>query len=71
MVFDVLTRLDDADKSTNTTDVPFSFYPCLAAGLGVLHINETCARQNTAFKSRYEEEFERALAEDEIEHLLK
>ena len=62
LVFDVLTRLDD-DKSTNTVDVPFRFYPCLAAGLAY-YINETCARQNTAWKASYEEEFERALAED-------
>ena len=25
--------MDDADKATNTMDMPFRFYPCFAAGL--------------------------------------
>ena len=29
----VLTRMDDADVGANTLDLPFRFYPCLAAGL--------------------------------------
>ena len=29
----VLSRMDDADVGANTMDVPFRFYPCLAAGL--------------------------------------
>ena len=29
----VLTRMDDADAGANTLDLPFRFYPCLAAGL--------------------------------------
>jgi hypothetical protein len=33
IVYDCLTRLDDADAMVNTIDVPFRFYPCLAAGL--------------------------------------
>lgn len=28
-----LTRMDDADAGANTMQVPFRFYPCLAAGL--------------------------------------
>ena len=31
--YDALTRMDDADVYTNTMDLPFRFYPCLAAGL--------------------------------------
>ncbi len=31
--YDALTRVDDADTQVNTLDVPFRFYPCLAAGL--------------------------------------
>ncbi len=31
--YDALTRMDDADIYTNTMDMPFRFYPCLAAGL--------------------------------------
>ena len=33
IVYDCLTRIDDADTQTNTMDVPFRFYPCLSAGL--------------------------------------
>jgi hypothetical protein len=31
--YDALTRMDDADSFTNSMDLPFRFYPCLAAGL--------------------------------------
>ena len=31
--FNRLTRIEDADAFTDTIDVPFRFYPCLAAGL--------------------------------------
>ena len=30
--FDRLVRMDDADDYTNTMQIPFRFYPCLAAG---------------------------------------
>ena len=33
VVYDALTRIQDADTPTNTVEVPFRFYPCLAAGL--------------------------------------
>ena len=33
LYYDALTRIDDADTFTNTLEVPFRFYPCLAAGL--------------------------------------
>ena len=33
LYYDALTRMDDADTYTNTLDIPFRFYPCLAAGL--------------------------------------
>ena len=33
LVFDRLTRIQDADADVNTVDVPFRFYPCLTAGL--------------------------------------
>ena len=29
LIYDRLTRMDDADTSVNTVDVPFRFYPCL------------------------------------------
>ena len=33
IVYDRLTRMDDADTFINTMEVPFRFYPCLSAGL--------------------------------------
>ena len=33
LVYDRLVRMDDADTQVNTMDMPFRFYPCLAAGL--------------------------------------
>ena len=33
VIYDALTRMDDADTYVNTVDMPFRFYPCLAAGL--------------------------------------
>ena len=32
-IYDRLIRIDDADTSVNTVEIPFRFYPCLAAGL--------------------------------------
>lgn len=64
LVFDVLTRLDDADKTTNTLDVPFRFYPCLAAGLAYYISMKRAPDRIQLLKAAYEEEFERALAED-------
>ena len=64
LVFDALTRLDDADKSTNTVEVPFRFYPCLAAGLAYYISMKRAPDRIQLLKASYEEEFERALAED-------
>ena len=33
LVYDRLTRMNDADTYINTLEVPFRFYPCLTAGL--------------------------------------
>ena len=33
LIINRLVRIEDADASVNTVDVPFRFYPCLAAGL--------------------------------------
>jgi len=64
LVFDVLTRLDDANKSTNTVDVPFRFYPCLAAGLAYYISMKRAPDRIQLLKASYEEEFERARTED-------
>lgn len=64
LVFDCLTRIDDADTYTNTTDVPFRFYPCLAAGLAYYLSIKRAPDRIQVLKAIYDEEFDRAQAED-------
>ena len=60
----VLTRMDDADAATNTMDLPFRFYPCLAAGLAYYMALKRAPDRIQVLKALYEEEFERALSQD-------
>ncbi len=62
--FDVLTRIDDADAVTNTVDVPFRFYPCLAAGLAYYLSIKKAPDRIQMLKTIYDEEFYRAMEED-------
>ena len=64
LVFDRLVRIDDADNPQNTVDVPFRFYPCLAAGLAYYISLKKAPNRVQLLKAVYEEEFERAAAED-------
>jgi hypothetical protein len=64
LVYDALTRIDDADTFTNTVDVPFRFYPCLAAGLAYYLSIKKSPDRIQLLKAIYDEEFERAMAED-------
>ena len=61
----VLTRMDDADAGANTMDMPFRFYPCLAAGLAYYISLKRAPDRTSMLKSLYEEEFQRALDADE------
>ncbi len=61
----VLTRMDDADAGANTMDMPFRFYPCLAAGLAYYISLKRAPERTQMLKSLYEDEFARALAQDE------
>ena len=62
--YDALTRMDDADVYTNTMDMPFRFYPCLAAGLAYYLALKRAPDRVQMLKTVYEEEFERAAVED-------
>tara|TARA_Y100000114_G_scaffold89409_1_gene82931 strand:- start:1082 stop:1750 length:669 start_codon:yes stop_codon:yes gene_type:complete len=62
--YDALTRMDDADAQVNTLDMPFRFYPCLAAGLAYYIALKRAPNRLQLLKAVYEEEFERAMAED-------
>ena len=58
VIFDALTRIDDADVYTNTMDLPFRFYPCLAAGLAYYIALKRAPNRVQLLKAVYEEEFE-------------
>lgn len=62
--YDALTRMDDADTVVNTLEVPFRFYPCLAAGLAYYISIKRAPNRVQLLKAVYEEEFERAMTED-------
>lgn len=62
--YDALTRMDDADTQVNTLDMPFRFYPCLAAGLAYYISIKRAPQRIQLLKAVYEEEFERAFSED-------
>jgi len=64
LYYDALTRIQDADASVNTVDVPFRFYPCLTAGLAYYLAMKRAPDRIKILKAVYEEEFERAAAED-------
>ena len=64
LFYDALTRMDDADIYTNTMDMPFRFYPCLAAGLAYYISIKRAPNRVQLLKAVYEEEFERAATED-------
>tara|TARA_R110000822_G_scaffold128171_12_gene263853 strand:- start:7690 stop:8385 length:696 start_codon:yes stop_codon:yes gene_type:complete len=60
-----LIRMDDADAGANTMQVPFRFYPCLAAGLAYYIALKKAPDRVPMLKEMYEEEFNRALSQDE------
>ncbi len=62
--YDALTRMNDASTGQNTLDMPFRFYPCLAAGLAYYISMKRAPQRVQLLKAVYEEEFERAMAED-------
>lgn len=64
IVYDALTRIDDADNAVNTMAVPFRFYPCLAAGLAYYLAIKRAPERVQLLKSVYEEEINRAIDED-------
>jgi len=62
--FDALTRIQDADAQVNTMEIPFRFIPCLTAGLAYYIAMKKAPDRIQLLKTVYEEEFERAMAED-------
>ena len=56
--------MDDADDYNNTMQMPFRFYPCLAAGLAYYLAIKKAPDRIQVLKAIYDEEFERAQSED-------
>jgi|TARA_R100001530_G_C4320933_1_gene155799 hypothetical protein len=65
LVMNVLTRMDDADAGANTMEMPYRFYPCLAAGLAYYISLKKAPERTAMLKQLYEEEFLRAMNQDE------
>jgi hypothetical protein len=65
LVFNKIVRMDDADTSTNTMDMPFRFYPCFVAGLAYYISLKRAPERTAQLKALYEEEFRRAADQDE------
>lgn len=64
LVYDRLVRIDDADAQQNTVEVPFRFYPCLAAGLAYYISMKRAPDRTQLLQAVYEQEFMRAAQED-------
>lgn len=60
-----LLRIEDADGSVNDLQMPFRFYPALVAGLAFYLSQKRAPERVESLKSLYEDEFARALAQDE------
>lgn len=64
IIFDRLVRMDDAAAQTNTLQIPFRFYPALAAGLAYYISLKKAPARTEVLKILYEEEMARAMEED-------
>ena len=59
-----IKRIQDAGAYTNATDVPFRFVPCMVSGLAYYLSMKYAPQLMQGMKLVYEDEFQRALAED-------
>lgn len=71
LIYYYVQRIEDAGSYTNTTDMPFRFYPCMVAGLAYYIAMKRSPDRLQLLKSVYEEEFQRAADEDEDRVPLK
>ena len=59
-----IKRIQDIGDYTNATDVPFRFVPCMVSGLAFYLAQKYQPQMIQAMKLYYEDELQRALAED-------
>ena len=59
-----LARIEDAGAYTNSSDMPFRFFPCMVSGLAFYLSQKIAPERIQAMKLLYEDELKRALEED-------
>ena len=59
-----IKRIQDIGDYTNATDVPYRFVPCMVSGLAFYLAQKYAPERVQAMKLYYEDELQRALAED-------
>ena len=59
-----LARIEDVGAYTNTSDMPFRFFPCMVSGLAFYLSQKIAPDRIQALKLLYEDELKRALDED-------
>ena len=64
LIYYRVRRIQDADASVNTADIPFRFLPCLTAGLAYYLAIKKSPQRITLLKQIYDEEFMMAASED-------
>jgi hypothetical protein len=64
LVYYYVRRIEDAGALTNTTGIPFQFYPCMVAGLSYYLSIKRAPERVQMMKAMYEEEFQRAAMEN-------
>ena len=64
LIYYRLVRIDDADTSVNTTEVPFRFLPSLVSGLAYCIAMKKAPDRLGILKASYDEDFLRAAVED-------
>jgi len=71
LIYYYVSRIEDVDTLANTTDAPFRFLPCMVAGLAYYIAMKKAPDRVQLLKAVYEEEFQRAVDEDEDRVPLK
>ena len=71
LIYYYVRRIEDAGALINDSDLPFRFFPCMAAGLAYYLAMKRAPERIQILKSVYEEEFQRAADEDEDRVSLK
>jgi len=71
LVYYYIKRIQDVDTLVNTADAPFRFLPCMISGLAYYVAMKKAPERVQLLKAVYEEEFQRAAAEDEDRVPLK